>query len=421
VLSLHRLATALTQVEPLTGTRRVWLWLGRLTAGAAVLAVLVNVGPALAQFNARGFSDGVDALGLAVKSPPASWALAPAHWLVAPLYTPMGPAWWSAMGLVAGIAGLHVLWIMSSRVQFQEAAAVATQEYARRIAAFRARRAGGGGGVSRKIKITGRQWLPLSPMGPPAVAILWKNTYALARTGVWRGLMMLLVVIGIFTFIAKRSGSQGWAAAVGAEVSVLAVMLVIIGPRAVRNDLRQDLLHLPQLKAFPLSGWAVVAAEIATPTVLLTLLQVMLLSVGWWVGPAALTSKIRFLDASELFLLVPLTLFVFNGIGVTIQNAAALMFPGWVRLGPQSGGIETMGQNILVMIGSLLAQAVLLIIPGLLGSGVWFALRGATPAAAAPVSVGAGIVVLAAELVMFVLLLGGVFDRLDPNAIAAPQ
>ena len=305
-------------------------------------------------------------------------------------------------------------------MKFEEAAAVATSEYARRMAQFRARRSGGGD-VMWKKKVSGRQWLRLSPMGQPAIAILWKNTLALIRMGIWRTFVILAALLGGVAAYAKGSHSPQWAEALAIQLGILGVMLVIVGPRMVRNDLRQDLLHLPLLKTYPLSGPAVVAAEVATPTVMLTVLQLLMLVVGWWVAPIAFRGKVKFLDASELMILVPATLFVFNGVGVMIQNAAALMFPAWVRLGAQAGGVETIGQNILVLIGSLLTQAILMLLPVLLGGGVFFTTRGAFPNGAMPAAVASGIVVLGAELVMFVLLLGGVFDRLDPTAIMAQQ
>jgi hypothetical protein len=64
-----------------------------------------------------------------------------------------------------------------------------------------------------------------------------------------------------------------------------------------------------------------------------------------------------------------------NATTVTIQNAAALLFPGWVRATPiVGGGIEVMGQGILAT-GMLLLTFIIALLPAAAASvGVWFLL-----------------------------------------------
>ena len=56
----------------------------------------------------------------------------------------------------------------------------------------------------------------------------------------------------------------GWLAATWAALTL------VIGPQWIRNDLRSDLLKLDLLRSYPLPGRAVVAAETAASTLVLT-------------------------------------------------------------------------------------------------------------------------------------------------------
>jgi hypothetical protein len=115
-------------------------------------------------------------------------------------------------------------------------------------------------------------------------------------------------------------------------------------------------------------------------------------------------------------IVVPLLLVTLNGMSVAIQNATALMFPGWVRLGSDSGGIEAIGQNLLVTLGALLALVLGLILPALAGALAGYFFSFSTPLAIAASGVVSALV-LGLETAAMVKSLGWLFERTDPTAL----
>jgi hypothetical protein len=190
-------------------------------------------------------------------------------------------------------------------------------------------------------------------------------------------------------------------------------LLVIAGPMWVRFDLRQDLPHLAVLRAWPLSGREIVAAEIASSTVALTAFQLLLLA-----GLLAVTFLGRIVplsagDRVALAVAAALALPGINAAGLTVQNAAALLFPGWVRLGGGARGVEAMGQSILSMGASLAVLALLLVVPTALAAGVVWGLRATwTVWTFAPAAL-LGTVAVGVELVPVLAWLGRVFERTE--------
>jgi hypothetical protein len=104
-----------------------------------------------------------------------------------------------------------------------------------------------------------------------------------------------------------------------------------------------------------------------------------------------------------------------------VHNAAALLFPSWVRApGAASRGLESMGQNLVLTALTIAAAAVVLAPAALAGGAAWWAVRHLTRGAAGPWALApAGVVATLAALVVLapvVAWLGGVFDRTDPPA-----
>ena len=112
------------------------------------------------------------------------------------------------------------------------------------------------------------------------------------------------------------------------------------------------------------------------------------------------------------FILIP----CLSLIGVLIQNAAALLVPGWVALGKaQPQGIEAMGQRMITMIASLVVL-LFAVIPGaaVFGfaflTGYWLLGPAMVPLAALPAAGG-----LLLEAAVIVAWLGRLFEKFDPS------
>ena len=416
ILSLHRLGAALVQAKPVLGRRKLALLTGQALAALAAACLLAGILPVLLQFGTLGIEEGFRALGRALSSPPASYALAPFHLIMAPLYATSVEAWLQAFAIVFGVALLHLAWIFSMDVEFEENAVTATVALAKTVAAFKSRRAGGGE-IVRVTKVKPTRYR-LRPIGHPAVAIVWKNTVGLGRTNSARTFILLLAIIVVGSRLMSRIGGETGGAALAAPFLIIALMTFVVGPRMVRNDLRQDLLSLALLKSYPIGGAAVVVAEVTSPTVLLAAFQLFMLVVGYFSVSASVRAGWPLTTTVAIAVVTPFLLLALNATTVVIQNGMALLFPGWVRLGPDSGGIEAIGQNMLMMIGSLLALAIMLILPGLVGTALAFLLRPSLGIAAGAVAGAAVVIVLALQAAGLIKVLGGVFERMDPSALA---
>jgi hypothetical protein len=108
----------------------------------------------------------------------------------------------------------------------------------------------------------------------------------------------------------------------------------------------------------------------------------------------------------------------FNALMFTIQNGTALLFPAWVRLGTESRGFETMGQNLLTTGATTLVAAVALVFPVGAGAlvlwltndwGGWSVLAATMLAS----------LIIAAELWPVLRWLGTVFEETDISDVAS--
>src|SRR6185295_6251673 len=190
-------------------------------------------------------------------------------------------------------------------------------------------------------------------------------------------------------------------------------LVVLLGPQWVRNDLRRDLVHADLLRSYPLRGWAVVAMEAAASAVTLTLIELVLAAVGYLAFLNDTTLEVSRLDrtimlAAALVILPPLNLLM-----MLLQNGAAVLFPGWVRIGGPPTGIEALGQQVLSTTGSWLMLAVTLATPAALGTVTFFTLAGSNRPAALVAAVVAGLAALATEVTELVRWLGRAFERME--------
>ena len=116
-----------------------------------------------------------------------------------------------------------------------------------------------------------------------------------------------------------------------------------------------------------------------------------------------------------ILLLAPIALVILNAASVTIQNAAALLFPAWVKIGTaKAGGVEMLGQSLLTSLASLLALVIALLPAAIAAVAAFAAVRflfdGAIIAAAI-VAIVVGLATLAVEVGMAMTMLGEVFER----------
>lgn len=416
-MQLHRLGAALTRAN-LTrhgsaGLRRSGLAAGLvlLLVGAVVLGVATSwpAGASLSPFEL------LTALRRAAARPPAQWALLPAQAVLAPLFAATLTDWLRAIGPAVLIMLAHFAWVLHTDAAFEDAAVEASAERARRASA---RRSGIGAGGERRARRLA--WhLPLAPLGEPAVAIAWKNVLTALRSDHF---FRQALVFGVGSLVAGvaayfRPSLMGVATGI---IALWSVVLVVMGPIWLRNDLRADLPRLALLRTFPVLPRRFVAAEVASTALVLCVVQLLLVAalfVAQLRNPAV---TLPLHERAALALAVVLGLPMLNALGAGIHNAAALLFPGWMPMGAERrGGVEAMGQVYLTLIVVMVLLAILLALPAGAGALAFLALFARYGYWAAVAAVLAGSAVALGELAVIVRWLGDVFARTEPADVGS--
>jgi hypothetical protein len=415
-LSFHRLGasfvrTSLSEHGRLGLRHRV---VSLVVLGAVLIALTWSIADALPQIAAAGADDPrsfLAAMAEAAQGPLPSALTYPFRAMVRPLTAYTFAEWLSAMGPALVLLLLHYVWVVRADSAFEEAA---VELSLRRAQALAGRRAGGVPGASMGRKVTAPLFR-LAPVGWPAGAILWKNLIAVTRTRRIRNAALALgglgIVVAFLSFDPEGTLAEiaGWLAASWAGITV------VTGPQYVRNDLRSDLLKLDLLRSYPLRGWSVVIAEAAASTLMLTGIQLALLAIAYL---AFLGNQSMVPDLEERTLLLGAAVVflpAINLLGMLIQNGAALLYPAWVRLGSgRSGGVEALGQNLLMMIAFVALLSLALVLPVAIAGGAFVLLRGILSSWAAVPAAILGLGIVAFEAALIVEWLGGVFERTDP-------
>ncbi|HKU63154.1 MAG TPA: hypothetical protein VJQ44_18275, partial [Gemmatimonadales bacterium] len=352
------------------------------------------------------------ALGDAAEGPIAGVALAPFRLAVRPMVAGTIDGWVRAIVPAVLLLAAHFVWVLRSDTAFEETAA----EVAFARARARASR-------SQTVPAPVRLRLPtprLGATGWPAMAIAWKNTVAALRSPRTRVVLIVYAAGAVIAAWLATLRDPAPAEALGWLATMWSGFLLVAGPQWIRNDLRGDLLKLDLLRSYPLRGASLVAAETASSALILTGLQLGLLLIGW-LAFLVEAPDVPTLPARTALLALALALLpVVNGLGMLLHNGAALLLPGWTHLGSgRPGGIEALGQNMLVLIGFAALLLLVLLPPAAVGIGIYLLLErplqyyGAVPGAAAVLGVAA------VEATIMVRWLGRVFERLDPSTTPA--
>lgn len=413
-ISFHRLGASFVRTSLLehgrVGLRHRLVSLTAL--GALLIGLTWSLRDALPDL-AAGWSAGLatllDALVDAAEQPLPRLLLTPFRAMIRPLAAHSFAEWVRAMGPALLILVLHYIWVVRADSAFEEAAAEASLLRSRQ-------RSPRGGAAARLAHRREPRLLRLAPTGRPAAAILWKNLLAVVRTRRARSIATSLAVAGIaaaalsFARVGSVADAAGWLSATWAALAV------VIGPQWIRNDLRQDLLKLDLIRSYPLPGRAIVAAETAASTVVLTTLQLSLLLVAYlaFLGNAGMEPSLRVRTVVLLAAVVCLP--AVNFVGLLLHNAAALLFPAWTHLGSgRPGGVEALGQNMLMLVGYSALLAAVLAVPAVLALALWWSTQetiGWWSVAPASLVLVAGVALEAAGILRW---LGRVFESTDPS------
>ncbi|MGH9421394.1 MAG: hypothetical protein ACRD3J_15555, partial [Thermoanaerobaculia bacterium] len=206
--------------------------------------------------------------------------------------------------------------------------------------------------------------------------------------------------------------------AFGFMLLVLAGGFPLISPTIFANDLRLDMSRIEVLKSYPIAGERLVAAEIAAPLLVISILEMLFATTASvLIGISGDVSKVASIVATPQFIVTVLLLTIpVCAVQLLIRNAMPVLFPAWaMRSKDEPRGFVMTGQRLVIMAGNLLVLAVALIpaaivfLPSLWIAYRFFAGNPAFVAVATMPAVG----VLVAEVWIGVKALGAQFEVID--------
>jgi hypothetical protein len=417
-LALYYMGTSLTQMSlaehGVSGFKRQFWTLALLAALVVSIVVWVKwFIPSFPALTTASLSDFSAWFTKATESGPAHYLLLPFRALVHPAFSSDAGTFLLRLVPALGILFLAYLWVIHTDVDFEEA----SLEKARRVAIrLEAARSGNWRSARRAAPKVRRPPFRLAPEGVAHTAIFWKNLISAGRLHVQR-LLPLIISLGVFwAVVSSQQGDRHevLTTVIGSMALAMAGFLTLIGPMAIRDDLRSDLLQIDLLKTYPIPGWGVVLGEVLAPTAILSVIEWLLLLVGALVLPSLgkihPTASQRLLVGLSAAFLLP----CFSLIGVVLQNGVALLWPGWVELGKgRRQGIEAMGQRLITMVVAVVVVVLAVIPAGLIFAAVFFLGFWLLGLIVLPIAALVAASVLLAEAGLAILWLGRLYDKFD--------
>ncbi len=345
------------------------------------------------------------------------WLLLPFRVLLAPFFATNWHDFAVAIVPAIVIFAAHYWWVMSANVAFEEASIELSRKTAEKIANMRA----GQWGV-QKPKKAKRSPFQLGTEGSPYIAILWKNLISSGQIFSRRFWFIILWIT--FITVMMTRGHFAWGIAIATFSGMFAVMSLFFGPQIVRLDLRQDLPMIDVLKTLPMRGWQIVLGEVLAPALLLACFQWVLIAVFLVGSPSQFgTQPLPFGMKLSCCVAAAIALPFLDLIAILLQNTSVLLLPAWFQFDKTAPrGIETMGQQLILMFGQVLALALCLAPAGLVFGAVLFVTQ-----LALSFEIGivlgaiAGAAVMCVEVALAIRLLGKVFERFDLSAELSGQ
>jgi ABC-2 type transport system permease protein len=356
-------------------------------------------------------------------------ASSPLHWLVLPFRIVFGPYFASgardfglAMVPALTVLALHYYWVSNTGAAFEEGSIALAEKRAALKAAAQS------GDLSKLGKPKARSGpFPLSSLGPPEIAFLWKNLISMRSSLLNRRIVLVTLWLVICLSFAMRPIIAGHARSSGYDVygpmialfcAMLAGYTLLLGPQMVRQDLRNDLPNADILKTYPLEGWRLALGELLAPTAILSLslwfsILVCALAIDSRGAIAWLTPGVRVTTALCMASAAPVICF----IQLIVPNLVMVLMPGWYQSSrSRAPGIEMFGQRLIFGVAQLLAS-LLIALPAagaaalVIFSFQRFSVSGSIAAACAVV-----LTILASEAAVGLWLLGWRFEKFDLSA-----
>ena len=259
-------------------------------------------------------------------------------------------------------------------------------------------------------------WM-LAPNGSAVGAFFWKNVTALVRRSTALHAVAAAIAVFMLPVVLRSAGRVGASEFLGWMLLMWSLLLLLMGPQFVRNDLRRDQGMLALLRTLPVRGYDVIlgssgaAALTLASSVIALLLAGAVATAGSHQPPLPLENRGVWIVAAIL-VIGPVSL-----AGILLQNAAVILMPTWSRMTARRGTATALGTNLANSALTILMLGLLAVVPVGLAWLVW---RGSEGGALVPVACAVVIgVVLGAECWGLVRWLGVRFETIDMATSAA--
>jgi Putative ABC exporter len=319
--------------------------------------------------------------------------------------------------LVVAALGVGFFFIAAAlNVSFEEASIGASQRKAARQQRMHNQRAGSVVTFRRAPAL-----FKLGETGPAEVAIIWKNLIAVMRNSVtWVVILVVTVVamLGMAFWSALWTHEHEMYMVFGVLLLFIAGFFPLLGPNIFANDLRLDMPRIEVLKSYPISGERLVAAEIAAPLAVISILEMMFASsASLLIALGEPPDRwLRMVGTPQFIVTILLLTLPICAIQLLIRNAVPVLFPGWaVRSKDEPRGFVMTGQRLVTLAGNIFVLAVALLPAAIVfAPSLWVAYKffAGNPAFVAVAAMPA-VAVLVAELWFGVKALGAQFEIID--------
>ena len=296
-------------------------------------------------------------------------------------------------------------------VSFEEASIAASQKKANRQQRVQGQRAG-------TFVMFRRAPAPfkLGETGPIETAVVWKNMIALVRNSIaW--VVVFAAVLAFMLGVALWSRETTAYTAIGSMLMFMSCFFPLMGPNVFSNDLRLDMPRLEVLKSYPITGERLIAAEIASPLLVISILEMLFAtSASIMMGLGNANKLTKFIATPQFIVAVLLLTIPICAVQLVIRNSIPVLFPAWaMRSKDEPRGFVAMGQRIVTLAGNLIVLAVALIPAAIVFlPSIWLAFKffAGNPAFVAVATMPA-VAVLLTEVWMGIKALGAQFEKLD--------
>jgi len=294
-------------------------------------------------------------------------------------------------------------------IAFEDASIVASQRALARRARVRSMRSGMSTSAVHRFPPP----FKLGERGRPEVAVLWKNLIGAMRLSSFPVIAVIIPIALIATAnIFRREGDV--LASIGIGGLIATGIFALMGPQAIRSDLRLDMLRLDVVKTFPLSAESLLAAELGAPMLVIAVFELLMLAISLVILNFA-HMKASFLTRPEFAVCALVLIVPISAIQLLIQNAAMILFPAWNMSADAARGITALGQRLLLLLGNILTLLIALLPAAALLLGSFFViprLLGRSPAAFLIATLPAA-ALLIGEIAIAHKLLAAQFDEID--------